>query len=281
MEHQGQLAPAISVYKRIVAEVLDELKKRPETIKGEFSYIDTLERTYPPIYYDVDRWFFPERKKKILEIGTFSGVISLGLKKLGYEVVALDLPEYVSGTELQRRFSEFDIPTLAANLRDGHIPAEDENFDCVVMCEVIEHFNFNPLPVLKEINRVLKPGGLLYLTTPNASHLGARIKLLIARSIHHPIRAFLWQFDPSGNYIVGLHWREYTGSEMKELLELPGLGFKVEQQGFRSPVIPILAKRFAMRFVYMLVPGFRTTQFVFARRISRCSLEFNQTDATH
>ncbi len=45
------------------------------------------------------------------------------------------------------------------------IPVEDERFDIVICTQVIEHVR-NPLEVIKELYRVLKPGGRLYLTTP-------------------------------------------------------------------------------------------------------------------
>jgi ubiquinone/menaquinone biosynthesis C-methylase UbiE len=48
----------------------------------------------------------------------------------------------------------------ACNLRDYCLPFEDETFDVVVRCEVLEPLNFNPLPVIREINRVMKLHGV-------------------------------------------------------------------------------------------------------------------------
>lgn len=49
---------------------------------------------------------------------------------------------------------------------DGiRFPFKDGEFDCVLSTEVLEHV-FNPDEFLNEIHRVLKPGGLLFLTTP-------------------------------------------------------------------------------------------------------------------
>lgn len=51
---------------------------------------------------------------------------------------------------------------------DGHrLPFDDSHFDAVVSFEVFEHV-FNVDEVLKEIKRVLRPGGRLLLTTPFA-----------------------------------------------------------------------------------------------------------------
>jgi SAM-dependent methyltransferase len=96
------------------------------------------------------------------------------------------------------------------------------------MCETLEHLNFNPLPALQEINRILKDDGLLYLTTPNMASLKNRLALLRGRSIHNSIRDYFAQLDKNDNMIVGLHWREYTAEEVKEMLER--LGFEVVNQ---------------------------------------------------
>jgi hypothetical protein len=48
----------------------------------------------------------------------------------------------------------------------------------IVMCEVLEHLNFNPLPLIKEINRVGKPNSLFYLSLPNQAYYRNRLKLL-------------------------------------------------------------------------------------------------------
>lgn len=51
------------------------------------------------------------------------------------------------------------------NLEEG-IPHADATFDVVYSGEVIEHL-YNPDLMLEECHRILKPGGLLILTTPN------------------------------------------------------------------------------------------------------------------
>jgi 2-polyprenyl-3-methyl-5-hydroxy-6-metoxy-1,4-benzoquinol methylase len=43
-------------------------------------------------------------------------------------------------------------------------------FDIVVLIEVIEHIN-NPLEMVRNIHKILRKGGLLYVTTPNFNSL--------------------------------------------------------------------------------------------------------------
>ena len=49
--------------------------------------------------------------------------------------------------------------------QEGEIPLADHSIDCAITTEVLEHCP-NPEEVMKEINRVLKPGGLLFFTVP-------------------------------------------------------------------------------------------------------------------
>jgi SAM-dependent methyltransferase len=46
-------------------------------------------------------------------------------------------------------------------------PYPCEHFDTVLCCELIEHLPSDPMHMMSEINRILRPGGSLVLTTPN------------------------------------------------------------------------------------------------------------------
>ena len=70
------------------------------------------------------------------------------------------------------------------------LPYRSNSMDAVVMCEVLEHLNFNPLPVLLEINRVLKDNGIIYIGMPNQASLGNCLLLLFGKSIHNSISDF-------------------------------------------------------------------------------------------
>jgi len=59
------------------------------------------------------------------------------------------------------------------------LPYPDASFDYVFSLEGIEHFEA-PFPFVRELCRVLKPGGRLYLSTPNTFSVDARIKYLLS-----------------------------------------------------------------------------------------------------
>lgn len=55
------------------------------------------------------------------------------------------------------------------------LPFQDEEANVVVITEVIEHLA-NPVNILKEIKRILKPSGIMVISTPNVYNLFFRIK---------------------------------------------------------------------------------------------------------
>jgi 2-polyprenyl-3-methyl-5-hydroxy-6-metoxy-1,4-benzoquinol methylase len=129
---------------------------------------------------------------------------------------------------LESHLSSIGAATIASDLRDYPLPVSDRSFDIVLCCEVVEHLNFNVLPVLRDFNRVLAPRGLLYLATPNQANIVKRLLLLRGRSVHDPIERFEWQLDPQATFSIGLHWREFTAAELSDLLAMSG--FRVIRQ---------------------------------------------------
>jgi SAM-dependent methyltransferase len=61
--------------------------------------------------------------------------------------------------------SPHDVSTVDALASADDLPFDDATFDCVLCTEVLEHCS-EPAAVLAEIQRVLRPGGQLFLTTP-------------------------------------------------------------------------------------------------------------------
>lgn len=91
--------------------------------------------------------------KKALDLGCREQYWTEKLKARGYEVVSVDL--------------EPQNPSILRVDANDPLPFADEAFDLVWCTEVIEHV-VKPEFTLAEINRVLKPGGKLLLSTPNS-----------------------------------------------------------------------------------------------------------------
>jgi SAM-dependent methyltransferase len=100
------------------------------------------------------------------------------------------------------------------------LPYEDASLDGVLLLETIEHYNRDPLFSLIEINRVLKPGGFLLLSTPNAASWYG-----IHRALGHenPSRFAVYHVTGEPNCI---HAREYTPAEIRAIVD--AAGFEVE-----------------------------------------------------
>jgi len=99
------------------------------------------------------------------------------------------------------------------NVEEDLFPYEDDKFDLVIFAEIIEHLLNDPCRVLREIKRVLKPGGTLILTTPNVARLENLARLISGSNIYDPYSGY-------GPY--GRHNREYNRHELEQLLKFEG-----------------------------------------------------------
>lgn len=110
--------------------------------------------------------------KVVIDCPAGSGVSSEMLDKAGAKVEAFDLfPEF---------FKYYGVECKSADL-ESSLPVKDGHADYVLFQEGIEHLS-DQLHVLREMNRVLKPGGRLLLTTPNYSNLRAKMSYMLNES---------------------------------------------------------------------------------------------------
>lgn len=95
------------------------------------------------------------------------------------------------------------------------LPFESNSFDLVTILNVTEHLPGNPLKILEEIKRILKPKGIIIHAGPNAFSLMKRIRFLRGKHPHIPFE--LWMKEKYYS-----HYREYGVKESKLLLEKAG-----------------------------------------------------------
>jgi SAM-dependent methyltransferase len=136
------------------------------------------------------------------------------------------------------------------NIESDPFPYADGSFDVVLFCEIIEHLLGEPR--IAEMRRVLRPGGYVLVTTPNATRLGNLVRLARGRNIYAG-------YSPHGPH--GRHNREYTLAEVVELLERHGLRAK------RTLVRNVYPHPLRSRLVQSLRPNvWREHLFVLAQR---------------
>jgi 2-polyprenyl-3-methyl-5-hydroxy-6-metoxy-1,4-benzoquinol methylase len=101
---------------------------------------------------------------RLLEIGCGNGVMLEGMADLGWEVEGVDFDPAAVDTCRRR-----GLNTKLGTLEDQQYPSN--SYDAVTMSHLIEHVH-EPLNLLIECHRILKPGGQLSLVTPNVASAG-------------------------------------------------------------------------------------------------------------
>lgn len=150
--------------------------------------------------------------KRVLDVGCAGGYIALMLSQLGHEVVGVELNEKMAA-EARARGVEVVEHDLELPL-----PLPDASFDLVHACEVIEHL-FDTEGFVKELARVLRPGGVLIASTPNLNSLHNRVRVLFGRPVP------MWGAYPSD--VHGGHIRVFNRVKLVELLQR--CGFQVDE----------------------------------------------------
>jgi 2-polyprenyl-3-methyl-5-hydroxy-6-metoxy-1,4-benzoquinol methylase len=159
----------------------------------------------------------------VLDVGCAVGFMSSVVSQLGFAVHCLDAARNIDDQVIRT----FNLKFSECNVESKIIPYPDNTFDVVILTEVLEHFNYNPLVPLKEIRRVLKPGGRLFLTTPNIGSVFSIYTLLVGDSIFGNLNQVLgrgWQKQYAEHQVFrDMHFRYYTIKDVKQLMEMAGL----------------------------------------------------------
>jgi len=105
--------------------------------------------------------------KDVLDVGCAAGGLCKKMANMGFKVHGIDVLE--NSIKIAKEFSS--NPNITYEVRDIlKQPFPDNSFDCITFLETIEHIE-NPGLFLREFNRILRSGGYLILSTPNATSL--------------------------------------------------------------------------------------------------------------
>lgn len=217
------------------------LKSVEESIKNtqEYGYFLTHSVRYFFILKTVQE-LAQGRKLVILDIGCFPYHIGKALEILGHKVYGISSDhEPIENKRIK-----------VINIEKDKFPFQADFFDLVLMSEVIEHLPQSPLIALSEINRILKKGGYVFITTPNIARSINRVKLLVGKTIMYSIDVY-FENNGKGSIIYHRHNREYTLGELHSLLKRTFLkdiksGFFISYTPIRKRIVP---DAFLLKFV--------------------------------
>ncbi len=115
------------------------------------------------------------KSKRVCDLSAGRGYIAHLFEEVGVDVHGYDLfPE-------QNRFLKTSVHKI--DLQQS-FPIQDASMDVVICCETIEHLP-NQYFLFQETSRILKPGGIFILTTPNSSSLRSRFSQFMMESEHY------------------------------------------------------------------------------------------------
>lgn len=149
----------------------------------------------------------PDGSNCVLELGCGEGKTLLSARDQGKasEIVGIDIIPSVATHDLLDAYLQGDLDTLV-------IPYSDNYFDVVICADVLEHL-LDPWSLMKRLVSVLKPGGLLIASIPNARDYLFFIAIYMRGS---------FAYKQEGLFDRG-HIRFFCKQDMMELLEGSGL----------------------------------------------------------
>lgn len=140
---------------------------RPVEIAGNARFYGLLQAQWPD-YYKEERWEYDAareaigRDKRVLEVGCGRGFFLRSLEARGIDGVGLELnPQAIA-----QKVTRFDVHEA---LLGPALPDQRGSFDAVCSFQVLEHVT-DPSGFIRDAVQMLRPGGVLVLSTPNYAH---------------------------------------------------------------------------------------------------------------
>lgn len=245
---------------------------------------DALKQAYAILspYSDSQRWEFESnlfhlnyiigrisKTDTVVDVGCGIGIFALTLKLLGFNVDGVD--KYVFEGSNSYRVHDIEnlkniwrLQNLSITAGDAIQTRVNRTYDAVVSIAVIEH-QPNLKSFMEGLKTYTKPGGYMYIATPNGVNFLNRFRVFFGRAPMGNIKEFF-----SSNPVFTGHWREYTVDELKIIARLAGL--TAIDVGSAQTVKPHLTKNWRKwhinlaRLAGRLIPNTGDTNYVWAKK---------------
>ena len=216
--------------------------------KRDLELLDRLAPTLRPDSPDLDDWFssyFRQHRRRlaidlelvgrhaaphsrVLEYGAIPLLLTAALAERQYDVSAVDVkPERFAGA-----ISALDLDVVQCDIETEPVPFAARTFDAVLFNELFEHLRIDPVFTLRDVHRVLRPSGVLLLSTPNLRSFRGLRNLLLRNQAHAVSGGVFEQYEKLERLGHMGHVREYTTREVTDFLTQ--VGFRIERLVFRG-----------------------------------------------
>jgi SAM-dependent methyltransferase len=146
----------------------------------------------------------------IIDVAAAPFVTSSLLARRGHDVSALDIaPERFTGL-----CNYLEVNVLKCDIELEQFPLEDNRADIVLLFETFEHLRIDPIFTFSEIVRILRPGGVMLLSTPNLKSLKGLYNYLLRNLSYSCAGNIFEEYSKLGKYGHMGHVREYTRREL-------------------------------------------------------------------
>jgi SAM-dependent methyltransferase len=169
-----------------------------------------------------------EKSAPVVECGAAPFILTVSLASAGYNVTGLD----IDPGRFKNTIEQTGIRILKCDIEKEPLPFSGDSVACVLFNQLFEHLRINVICTMREVLRVLRPGGHLMLSTPNLLSASGIINLIRRQTAFSTERGVFEQYAKLETLGHMGHVREYTPREVREFLEKTG--FSVVEVVYRG-----------------------------------------------